>query len=587
MSNMLTRAFGALNRFMNGLTRRDDPMRYTTGSYLRQQVSGVTISMDSALTISAVWACVMAVTNAISRCPWQVYARKGTKQELLPEDPLVYLLNVRPNPEMTAIALREQLSISALTWGNGYAEIQRDLANRVVALWPLMPHRMQMMRDGEDLGGKLYYLYSQQDGAQKRLEVDDVYHVHGPGITGLVGDNLVARAVLAMGLSAAQERFASTYFGNNTQLGGVLEYAKKLDPKDLEKLRQQWSDRHGGPQKAFKPAILEDGMTWKPYDIKADDAQLVDSRKFSVVEICRFYGVPPHKVMHLEDAHFANIEQQNIEFVGDGVEPWCLRYAQEGDYKLLSDRGARRFTRFDTTRLLQGDFKSRFEGYQIGRRIGVYSTNDILIREGDNPIGAEGDVRLVEANMVTLDRVTAATEPEVTVPDVEKGIATPNERREQLGLKARPDGNELVEAAPASPPPAPGAPEGGSDGTQPSKTAPAKGKDKNAVVREALTAMLEGTFNRYQRRLTNRAADLERGGHPPSRVKSLLASDRIRQRGFLVEDTVAARELAARYAIGKAVNAEQRVLTAADAFDNGQDITLTVEALANDLLEGS
>jgi HK97 family phage portal protein len=586
MSNVLTRAFGALNRFMNGLTRRDDPMRYTTGSYLRQQVSGVTISMDSALTISAVWACVMAVTNAISRCPWQVYARKGTKQELLPEDPLVYLLNTRPNPEMTAIALREQLSISALTWGNGYAEIQRDLANRVVALWPLMPHRMQMMRDGEDLGGKLYYLYSQQDGAQKRLEVDDVYHVHGPGITGLVGDNLVARAVLAMGLSAAQERFASTYFGNNTQLGGVLEYAKKLDPKDLEKLRQQWSDRYGGPQKAFKPAILEDGMTWKPYDIKADDAQLVDSRKFSVVEICRFYGVPPHKVMHLQDAHFANIEQQNIEFVGDGVEPWCLRYAQEGDYKLLSDRGARRFTRFDTTRLLQGDFKSRMEGYQIGRRIGVYSTNDILTREGDNPIGAEGDVRLVEANMVTLDRVTAATEPEITVQDVEKAIATPNERREQLGLQPHPDGNELVEPTPASPPPASGVPDGGADGTQPSKTTPAKGKDKNAVVREALSAMLEGTFHRYERRLNNRVADLERGGHSPSRVKALLASDRIKQRSFLVEDTTAARALAAKHASGQ-VNAEHLVLAAADAFDNGQDITLMVEALAHDLLEGS
>jgi HK97 family phage portal protein len=105
--------------------------------------AGVPITNDSALELSVVWACVMAIVDAIAPSPWNIYDQKhDARLEIVPyDDPMMYLLNTRPNADMTAIGLKETLLIGALTWGNGYAEIQRDNSQRIAALWPLLPHR--------------------------------------------------------------------------------------------------------------------------------------------------------------------------------------------------------------------------------------------------------------------------------------------------------------------------------------------------------------------------------------------------------------------------------------------------------------
>jgi hypothetical protein len=202
-----------------------------------------------------------------------------------------------------------------------------------------------------------------------------------------MGDNLVARMAKGLGLALAQERFASTYFGNNTIIGGYLKYPKTMDDKTFEHVRQSWADRHKGPDKAHKPAILEGGAEWIPFTNNAEQAQLTDSRKFTVEEICRWFGVPPHKVQHLDRSTYNNIEQQALEFIRDACTPWARRWEQEADFKLLGHKVPARSMCIDMAPLTQGDFKTRMEGYAIGRQWGVYTVNEIRIKEGENPIG--------------------------------------------------------------------------------------------------------------------------------------------------------------------------------------------------------
>jgi HK97 family phage portal protein len=523
----------ALGPIRNLVRRRDEPVRYYR--WINTDApSGIVITPETALQISVVWACVLAITNAIASCRWNIFTGDHTNRTWLAEDPLDDILNVRPNPEMPAISFREALLFGALTWGNGYAEVVRNGRGQVTALWPLMSDRMTPRRRSEKPFG-LYYAYYQEDGSLVELESEDVFHLRGPGITGLMGDNLVARAAKSMGLAAAQDRYASTYFGNNTLLGGVLEYPKTLGDDAHKRLKDDWEDRYKGTFKANRPAILENGMKYTPFSNDADKAQMNESRQFSVEDICRWYGVPPHKVQHLLRSTFNNIEHLGIEFARDALTPWALRMEQEADFKFFPVRGQKRSTKFDMGWLTHGDAKSRFEAYQIGLDRGVWTVNEVRAFEGKNSIGKLGDTRLVPLNMTTL----------------EAKANTPADAETKKAL------------------PAPGAGDGDSQPGQADAGAGGTESAQNAVL-GAIHMMLEGELERYGRRMKNREADLRRGGATEQKVQGHLVEERAKQRPKLVEACGEALDLAAKWLPGVAkCNREAELLKAADAVDNG------------------
>lgn len=460
---MLARSLARLGRapLNRGVTKPENPRNLQQWVNFCQQVAGVQLSMDDALQVSVVWACVSAISKAIAASRWKVFEvlPDGDRDEL-PFDPLVAILNTRPNADMTAIAAREAQLIAALTWGNGYWEIVYNRAERVSELWPMLPDRVTPERNPET--GEKQFRYANPDfGGEVVLPAWKVFHLQGPSINGLLGDNHVAKAAKAIALSKAAETFSSSYFGNGTILSGVLEYPHSLDDEAYKRLQKSWEDRHQGPGKANKPALLEGGLKWTAIGTDPEKSQLVESRKFGIEEICRWYGVPPHKVGHLDRATWNNIEHLGLEFTRDALTPWARRLEQEADYKLLSPRGRPRFTLIDLEWLSQGDAKSRAEAKQILRRNGVYSVNDWLRSEGMNTIGAEGDVRIVEANMQRLDQV-GQLQPTRTAP-----AASP--------------------AVPAAQP--------------------------ENIATEAVEMLMASVFQRHIRRLENRQRDLERGGN--------------------------------------------------------------------------
>ena len=213
----------------------------------------------------------------------------------------------------------------------------------------------------------------------------------------------------ALGSTMAVEKFGSAFFRNGAQPSGVLEHPGTL--KDPAKIRENWSAVYGGANNAHKVAVLEEGMQYKPISLNPQDSQFLETKKFSVDEICRIFRVPPHMVQDLEHATFSNIEHQSLDFVVHSLMPWLIRFEQ-GIVKdlLLEDEQDEYFPKFNVDGLLRGDYQSRMNGYATGFANGFLSPNDIRRLENLDPIPDElgGNVYVANGSYVQLKDIGAA-----------------------------------------------------------------------------------------------------------------------------------------------------------------------------------
>lgn len=369
--------------------------------YLPNTQAGVTVTEDTALTFGAVWAAVSVISRTIAALPWRVFER--TAQGRSPIDGMVaWLLNNQPNPEMTAFSFRETLMLHVLTWGNAYAEIQRDMAGRPTALWIITPDRVCIERD-EKTKELLYRIYDDAAG-QAYLSASDVLHIHGLGFDGIYGYSPIRMAARAIGMGIAQDAFGAAFYANGTVFGAMVEMPATLKSDQIELAESYLNSQRQGPEKAFKVKVLPAGAKAQQLSMPMTDAQFLESRKFSVTEIARWYGVPPHKIGDLDRSTNNNIEHQGIEFVTDAVVPWAVRLEQEVNGKLFGARAQGRvYTKILVNALMRGDAKSRAEYYRTMVQLGAMSINEVRELEELNSIGEAGDAHLVQLNQTTLE----------------------------------------------------------------------------------------------------------------------------------------------------------------------------------------
>jgi HK97 family phage portal protein len=345
------------------------------------------------------------VASSLASSDWNVYQglRASDKKTAIPNDNLQYILNTRFNPEMTAQAGKRAISLAAVGYGNGVAEIERDMAGRVVALWPLSPDRVVQVRN--EFNEPKYRVTQDYTGGVVDLDPSEVFHIRGASFVGNVGDDMIAKAVKTVSRMLAIDQFASSYFFNNAELGTIFSYEGTLTEEKHEQIKKRLSERHVGSKRAFTPGILEGGKwTVSRLDVKADDAQLIDAKYQIIEEACRWFRVPPHKIAHLLRATNNNIEHQGLEFSRDTLRPWIQEIQQEADFKLIPYR-QQKFVEIDVDWASEGDFGSRMQGFSTGINSGVYSVNDVLRKLGENTIGSAGDVRMVQGAMMKLEDV--------------------------------------------------------------------------------------------------------------------------------------------------------------------------------------
>ncbi len=407
---------GLINKLFKS---RDHPKvdNRTVGSsysfYMGGSSAGKNVNERSAMQMTAVYSCVRILAEAVAGLPLHLYRYKedGGKERAI-DNNLYHLLHDEPNKEMSSFIFRETLMTHLLLWGNAYAQIIRNGKGEVVALYPLMPNKMQVDRDEN---GELYYIYTRSseeaktmEGATVYLTPRDVLHIPGLGFDGLVGYSPIAMAKNAIGLAIATEEYGAKFFANGAAPSGVLEHPGTI--KDPSRLRENWNSTFGGSANSGKVAVLEEGMKYTPISISPEQAQFLETRKFQIDEIARIFRVPPHMVGDLEKSSFSNIEQQSLEFVKYTLDPWVIRWEQSLSRSLLNEDEKRKyFFKFNLEGLLRGDYESRMSGYATARQNGWMSANDIRELENLDKIPAEdgGDLYLINGNMLPLNKAGA------------------------------------------------------------------------------------------------------------------------------------------------------------------------------------
>lgn len=367
--------------------------------------AGTRVTPNTALEVAAVWACVRVISETVGMIPLNIYRRDGAGGKYRASDhPLHHILHNEPNPEMTSTSFRTTLQAHILTHGNAYVEIVRNARGNPIALWPLQPDRVSIRRSER---GMLEYRVQGDVGGVVSLQQHDVLHIQGLSGDGIVGYSPIRAARESIGLSLASEEYGASFFGNGALPGGILTHAGNLGEEAQGRLMRSWEKLHKGSGGAKKVAVLEEGMEWKPMSIPPEEAQFLQTRRFQVEEIARWYNVPLHVIQHLENATFSNIEHQSIEFTTRTIQPWLIRWEQELNRKLLGPRSRGDnglFIEHLVDGLLRGDIKARYESYKTARYGGWMSANDIRRLENMNPIDG-GDVYLVQSNMVPIDKV--------------------------------------------------------------------------------------------------------------------------------------------------------------------------------------
>lgn len=371
---------------------------------IKPTVSGVNVNAESAYNYSAFFACVKVISESIACLPWRVHIDDVKAPQS--EHYLDKVLHKTPNPEMNAFIFKELINQHCTTWGNFYAEKEFNRNGEVVALWPLDPSKVDIDRDSS---GNLVWEYSGNGASKVTLSKKEIFHVKGPSRDGIKGYSIIELARESISLGLATEAFGAAFFGNGAFPATVIMNtgAAKLTEEGEENLLKTFNSRNQGPKNARRTQYLSPGLDIKVIGIPPGDSQFLETRKFQLNEMCRFFRVPPHKIGDLERAIQSNIEAENITFLSDTLMPWVSRMESEANASLFKQSEAwRYYSKVNTKAYLRGDSKARAEWYKQLQGMGVYSIDDILALEDEELLGGEvGSLRLVPVNMTTPERI--------------------------------------------------------------------------------------------------------------------------------------------------------------------------------------
>lgn len=371
-------------------------------------LSGETVSPDSAMALSAYFGCIRNISEDCAKLPFVVIRRDGRERIPIPDHPIRQLLGRTPNRLMGAMTFRELLTSWVLGWGNGYAEIIRTPRGVPIELLPLHPSRVEPKNDD----GEIVYEVRREPGEPADiLSADSVFHLRGLG-TALKGDTVARYGAEAMGRALAVQKYTAAYFGNGARPGGLLKHPGSPSPEARRNIRESFMTAHQGAENMFLPLLLEEGIEWNPLSPPPEEAQMIETMEFTVVDVARWFRMPPHKIQHLANATFTNIGSQKIEYVDDTLMAWLIRWEQEADRKLLASDEYDLESKHRVTGLLRGDHKERSEFYRTMFNIGAMSQNDIRELEDQNPIEG-GDAYYVP---LAMRDSSMPAEPEAAPP---------------------------------------------------------------------------------------------------------------------------------------------------------------------------
>ncbi len=354
-------------------------------------------STTNAMRLSAVFACLRLLSEAIATMPLDTFVRRGGTR--LRFDPRPQYLSFKP-PQGSRIDYLSQVMLSLLTDGNAYVLTPRDPLGVPLDLVVLDPTLVQVERRK----GKVTYRCLDVD---LRLDVD-VMHIKGMTLPGAVtGLSPLAAAREAIGLGLNAQAFGDSFFGNGALPGAVIEAPNAMTREAALRFRETWNADHGGVGNANRVGVLTNGAKLSKVSIAPNDAQFLETRQFSVPDIARFYGVPPHLIADASNSTSwgSGLAEQNLAFGQFSLRPWTER-VEDQHTRLLATHGLPDvFVKLNLDALLRASLKDRYDAYAVGIDKGVDTINECRALEDKAPV-PWGDVPPVSAQVMNDDEIT-------------------------------------------------------------------------------------------------------------------------------------------------------------------------------------
>jgi len=388
---------GLLQNIGSGWSRWRAARRFGKGGGSAVTDSGGIIAppgdVTTALQSSAVWGCCRVISEAVSALPAHVYEETEDGKVKALKHPYYRMLTLQPNPLMTMVQWRQTTVLHLMLYGNAYS-LPEYLDGEVIALWPISPERVRIAMQK---GGAYVYRVTDPLGHVQEFAPLELLHFRLFSLDGIVGLSPIEYHRTTFDIEGAARMYALGLLLNGGRPSGVLEYPGNMGPEQIADIRASWKVVHGGPQNAGNIVVLEGGTKYQALGIPPEQLEFIAQQKFSVEQIARIYGVPPHLVGANDKPTYASVEQQSLEFVQYTLQPIVTNLERTIQTVLLE--GAF-FYKLNLAAFERSDIKTRYAAYATGRQWGWLSVNDIRALEDMNRIGPEGDVYLQPLNMI-------------------------------------------------------------------------------------------------------------------------------------------------------------------------------------------
>jgi len=387
------------------------PISLRDGAFWKEldgtSASGKRVTVDKALQLSAVWACVRLLSESVSTLPLRLYERRDDGSRVpATEHPFYRLLTVSPNAEMTPARFILMIVASIALRGNAFVEKKR-VGTRIVALVPLLPQCMVVKRLDT---GRLEYTYT-ENGQQRVIGEKDLMHIRGFGLDGVCGLLPVNTGRDIFGAAMSADEAAAKVFAQGMQASGILSSDTKLTDVQREQLRKNLTNFMGSTNSG-KILVAEAGLKYQGITMNPEAAQMLETRNFAIEEICRWFRVPPFMVGHMDkqSSWASSVEGMNLQWLTNGLRPLLENIEQEISRCLLDNDG-RYFAEFSVEGLLRADSAGRASYYTTGLQNGWMSRNEVRRLENLPPIPG-GDVYTVQSNLLPIDQLGQAQDGE-------------------------------------------------------------------------------------------------------------------------------------------------------------------------------
>lgn len=379
----------------------EDPQLPITSTVLAEwltggsgSTAGVAVSERRVLGLPAYYRALAVTAGTLAALPFKVYV-DGTRERVTASTVLD-----KPNPRQTPFEFWFTTYVNAISWGNGFGRKLRDGHGTVRQVWPLHPSRVRVVETQPttaDPAGKLF-LVIDHNGSEKRYTSAEIFHLPYLSPDGVCGVRPMELFRQSLGIAIAGDDSTANFLANGSRLSGILSTDQRLEDDAASRLKRRWKEKTSGPSNAGDIAVLDAGAKFQPISIPPADAQLLQSRQWSVSEIARMVGTPPHLIGDVEKSTSwgTGIEEQVLGWVKFTLQQWLILVEQRTDHELLPMPAW--YSEHSLEGLLRGDSAARSEFYTKLAQYGILVRNEARSYENLEPLDG-GDEPLLPAGV--------------------------------------------------------------------------------------------------------------------------------------------------------------------------------------------